>query len=157
MAKKKKNRYLGPRVKRMNRKQRLIVGRKWLEEYTGKNKVRGYCKHFAVDWRCAVVELTSFGVPISPEYVATREREAAAEAKRKAEKKAARLAMEDKLAWESVHWHPYTEPLQAYLAGDFEALHDLELRERDLDLRERELYSFPRLWNPNVYDDEVPF
>ncbi|EMB18838.1 hypothetical protein RE6C_00471 [Rhodopirellula europaea 6C] len=24
-----------------------------MPEYTGKNVLRGYCKHFGVDWRCA--------------------------------------------------------------------------------------------------------
>jgi hypothetical protein len=144
MAKKKKKRNLGPRVKRMNRKQRLTVGRKWLEEYTGKNKVRGYCKHFAVDWRCAVVELTSFGVPISKEYIATRNINEANQAKSKAEKKAAKLALENE------HWHPYTDSFEAYLAEDYAAHYELILLENGLDPLAESMES-------KLYGDEVPF
>lgn len=27
------------------------------------------------------------------------------------------------------HWHPFTDTFSAFLAGDFEALHELEMRE----------------------------
>jgi hypothetical protein len=51
----------------MNRTSRLHSAKatKWIEKYTGKNIIRGYCKWFAVDPLCAVIELRELGVPIS--------------------------------------------------------------------------------------------
>jgi hypothetical protein len=39
----------------------------WVDEYTGKNIVRGYRKWFGVDELCAVIELRQLGVPIAAE------------------------------------------------------------------------------------------
>ena len=96
-------------------------------KYTGKNVLRGYCKHFGVDWRCAALELERLGVRTDPEYLAKREEaEAALVRQRKARK-------EHREAKETPPWHPYNEPLEAYLAGDFSALLDLEQRQADGD------------------------
>jgi hypothetical protein len=58
-----------PRAKRMKRAARLASARdKWLGTYQGKNIVRGYRKHFGVDWICAVKELEILGIRIDPEY-----------------------------------------------------------------------------------------
>jgi len=66
MSKKKKP--LPPRCKRMNRQRRLQAARCWLQDYKGKNIVRGYRKHFGVDGICALVELKMLGVEIDPDY-----------------------------------------------------------------------------------------
>lgn len=65
----KNRKILSPRRKRMNRTSRLRSAKatKWIEKYTGKNIIRGYCKWFAVDPLCAVIELRELGVPISAE------------------------------------------------------------------------------------------
>lgn len=55
MGRKKKP--LPPKVKRMKRAGRPAAAKAWLASYSGKNVLRGYCVHFAVDWRCAAVEL----------------------------------------------------------------------------------------------------
>jgi len=53
----------------MARPARLQAAKHWLPSYTGKNMVRGYAKHFAVDLLCAVKELEMLGYRISPEYI----------------------------------------------------------------------------------------
>lgn len=67
MAKKRK--ILSPRRKRMNRASRLQSARttQWVEKYTGKNIIHGYCKWFAVDPLCAAIELRELDVTISIE------------------------------------------------------------------------------------------
>ena len=111
------------RVKRMNRAKRIASARSWLPNYTGKNILRGYCKHFGVDWRCAAVELEMLGVRLDAQYLATREASEAGLVRKRKERKQEREMIE------AAHWHPYTDPFSAYLAGDFAALHDLEQSE----------------------------
>ncbi len=41
----------------------------WLPEYTGKNIVRAYQKHFGVDLLCAAIELKMLGYQISTAYL----------------------------------------------------------------------------------------
>jgi hypothetical protein len=50
---KKKNRNLGPRRKRMRRPARLMAAVTWLAGYGG-NAVRGYARWFGVDLICAI-------------------------------------------------------------------------------------------------------
>src|SRR5688500_9702655 len=59
-----------PRRWRFNRKQRLAAARAWLEEFSGKNLVRGYRNQFRVDVECAVLELELLSVKLDPVYVA---------------------------------------------------------------------------------------
>ncbi|MFN3194274.1 MAG: hypothetical protein ACE361_27450 [Aureliella sp.] len=104
----------------MNRERRITAARSWLPSYTGKNILRGYCKHFGVDWRCAAAELEILGVKVDAGYLATREATEAELVRKRVERK------QEREAHETDHWHPYTDPFSAYLAGDFAALHDLE-------------------------------
>jgi hypothetical protein len=69
-----KKKPLPPRFKRMNKQGRLDSARAWLTKYGGKNVLRGYCKHFAVDWLCAASELQMLGFQIDPNYLAQREK-----------------------------------------------------------------------------------
>ncbi|HBV97645.1 MAG: hypothetical protein JL50_03620 [Peptococcaceae bacterium BICA1-7] len=66
---KRKNNSSVPRHKRMKRPARLQAAKHWLPLYTGKNIVRGYAKHFAVDLLCAVKELELLGYQISAQYI----------------------------------------------------------------------------------------
>ena len=66
---KKKNNSSIPRHKRLKRKSRLQAAICWIPKYDGKNLVKGYSKHFAVDKLCAVKELTLLGYKINDEYV----------------------------------------------------------------------------------------
>lgn len=109
----------------MNRRGRLASARTWLPAFSGKNVLRGYCKHFAVDWRCAAIELKMLGVKIDPAYLAQRDKTEAEAMRQRQEKK----QLEGAAITE--HWHPYTDPMSAYLDGSYEALYDLELRQRD--------------------------
>ena len=67
--KKKKKKSNIPRHKRMKKPARLQAARSWIPKYEGKNLVRGYSKHFAVDKLCAIKELQSLGIDIDPEYI----------------------------------------------------------------------------------------
>ena len=53
----------------MNRLSRLQSAKatNWVEKYSGKNLIRGYCRWYAVDPLCAVHELRQLGVSISAE------------------------------------------------------------------------------------------
>jgi hypothetical protein len=118
---KKKNKALSPRCKRMKRPARLMSAVSWLEKFSGKNVLRGYCKHFGVDWRCAAIELKRLGVQLDPDYLQRRERtekDLAANRKRRREAHVAESA--------SQRWYDYETPFEAYLAEDYAALHDLE-------------------------------
>ncbi|MEO1617577.1 MAG: hypothetical protein AAFV88_17120 [Planctomycetota bacterium] len=113
-----------PVLKRMNRARRIASARSWLTRYTGKNILRGYSKHFGVDWRCAAAELEMLGVKIDAKYLATREANEAELVRKRKERKRER----EELERETAQSHPYTDSSSAYLAGDFAALHDLEQR-----------------------------
>ena len=62
------------------------------------------------------------GLKIDPAYLAMRERTEAEEARQNRERSQRQEAEEDS------HWHPYTDPFTAYLAGDLAALYELEQR-----------------------------
>jgi hypothetical protein len=69
MSRKRKKKPLPPRHKRMKRPARLQAARVWLAKYPGKNVVKAYRKHFAVDILCALIELPRLGIKLDPEYV----------------------------------------------------------------------------------------
>ena len=65
----KKRKAHGPRRKRMSKPARLDSARatRWVENYTGKNIVRGYRNWYGVDEMAAVIELRELCVPIPAE------------------------------------------------------------------------------------------
>ena len=76
----------------------------------------------------AVLPLALVGCGGSTAYLARREStEAALSRMRQArrEQQAADLLEQQRLLQ---HWHPYTSVAEAYMAGDFSAVHDLEER-----------------------------
>jgi hypothetical protein len=89
---KKKNRNLGPRRKRMRRPARLQAAVKWRAGYGGKNIVRGYARWFGVDLVCAIVELRMLGVAVDTEYEQEVRRTIAARAEARARWRAAKRA-----------------------------------------------------------------
>ena len=123
-----KKKPLPPRVKRMNRQGRLASARSWLPTYSGKNVLKGYCKHFGVDWRCAATELEILGVKLDPLYLASREVSEAEKTRLNRERKDRREAEAN------AHWHPYTDWYAAYVAGDYAAVYDLEQRQSAVDV-----------------------
>ena len=123
MAKSKKRKPLPPRVKRMKRPARLESAKNWIPTYAGKHLLRGYCNHYGVGWRCAAIELKLLGIAVDPAYIAQRERTEAELTKQRQTRK------EERKAVQNLHWHPFTDAYSAYLAGDFAALHDLQMRE----------------------------
>jgi hypothetical protein len=70
MSKKKKtNKYLGSRFKRMKQPGRLQSAKSWLPTYKGKNILQGYRKQYGVDLLCAIRELEILGIALNPEYI----------------------------------------------------------------------------------------
>ncbi|MBL8892440.1 MAG: hypothetical protein JNL67_20865 [Planctomycetaceae bacterium] len=116
---KKNKKTVPPRVKRMQRPARLQSAKQWIRTYTGKNIVRGYCNHFAVDWRCAVLELQILGVAIDPSYIAQREKTDAEQAKQRQEKR--RQPRSSPRGPDL-----YADAFSAYLNDDYPALHAFE-------------------------------
>lgn len=57
-----------PKRKRIKRKNRLDTSKKWIENYDGKNIVRGYAKWYGVDLLCAIKELRMNKVTVDEEY-----------------------------------------------------------------------------------------
>jgi hypothetical protein len=62
---KKKNKNLGPRRKRMDRRSRLQSATEWVKKYEGKNIIASYSKWFGVDKICAMTELEMLGLTYS--------------------------------------------------------------------------------------------
>jgi hypothetical protein len=92
----------------------------WLKQYSGKNVLRGYCKHYGVDWRCTAIELKQLGVHLDPEYLKQREITEQELAKSRKQRKS------QKTEESSDPWYDYSSPLEAYLAEDYAALHAME-------------------------------
>jgi hypothetical protein len=105
----------------MKRPARLKSAVSWLKQFSGKNVLRGYCKHYGVDWRCAAIELKRLGVQFDPDYLQRRELTEQNLAAKRKERREARVAESA-----SQRWYDYETPFEAYLAGDHAALHDLE-------------------------------
>ncbi|MCD0458600.1 hypothetical protein [Roseiconus lacunae] len=109
----------------MNRSARLQSAEVWLEKFDGKHVLRGYCKHFGVDWRCAAIELRQLGVKLDAEYLEARERSEQQQIFNRKQRRRERdpeLRCQNSIEGETL--------LDAYLAGDFPALHAMEC-ERD--------------------------
>jgi len=69
MKKRKKHHSSIPRHKRLSRDGRLNAAKQWLSEYEGKNIVKGYSRHFAVNSLCAVAELEMLGLTFDAAYI----------------------------------------------------------------------------------------
>jgi hypothetical protein len=105
----------------MKRSARLQSASPWLKQYQGRNILRGYCKHFGVDWRCAAVELKQLGVQLDPEYLKQREMSERQLANNQKRRRHARIGEDG-----SDRWYDYDSPWAAYLAEDYAALFAME-------------------------------
>ncbi len=63
------HRHSVPRHKRLSRQARLQAAPYWMAKYSGSNLLRGYRKHFGVDFECALKELTVLGITFDPQYI----------------------------------------------------------------------------------------
>lgn len=112
----------------MNRPARLQSAVAWLKASDGRHVLRSYCKHFGVDWRCAAVELQQLGVIPDADYLEARERS-----------ERQQIIARERLRGECDHQlHcqdsiEYETLLDAYLAGDFPALHEMECERNGID------------------------
>ena len=105
----------------MKRSARLQSAVSWLKQFSGRNVLRGYCKHYGVDWRCAAMELKRLSVQFDSGYLQQRELTEQKLAARRKERRESKVAEDT-----SQRWYDYETPLEAYLAGDYAALHDME-------------------------------
>ena len=126
MGRKKKKKPLPPRCKRMKRPARQQSAKAWLVQYTGKNILRGYCKHFAVDWRCAAIELKQLGVHLDPKYLKQRE---VTEQQLSIARKKRRQTRNDEALSENWYEYDYGSPWDAYLAEDYAAMYDMQCKQ----------------------------
>lgn len=112
----------------MNRPARLQSAVAWLKEFDGKHVLRSYCKRYGVDWRCAPVELQQLGIKLDADYLEVRERSERqlilGRRQRRDDRNAEPLS-QDSIGYESL--------LDAYLAGDFPALHAMECERDGID------------------------
>lgn len=121
MARTRNHRHGVPRTKRMNRSARIQSAVPWLKEFKGKNILRGYCKRYGVDWRCAAIELKQLGIELDPAYLSQREQsEQQLISERRGKRQA--VAGEDSLP----NQIEYELLFDAYLAKDFPTVHAME-------------------------------
>jgi len=128
MGRKRKRNHGVPRAKRMNRPARLQSAVAWLKEFEGRHVLRGYCKHYGVDWRCAAIELQQLGVKLDADYLEARERfdrQQFVNRKQRRDERDAELHCQDSIEYETLP--------DAYLAGDFPALHAMECERDGID------------------------
>lgn len=97
----------------MSRAARLESARstQWIDNYTGKNVIRGYRNWYGVDEVCAVIELRELGVPIPAE----RETELRQKTARRTATAAGRK--QRKREMKEVDEHPDSDETFAFIAG----------------------------------------
>jgi len=132
---KRKKRHLhGPRRKRMNRRTRLRAAKAtdWVEQYEGRDIVRGYARWFGVDPLCAIVELRMLGVSIDQEREAgvRASMEGSAAARKRREESAAAADLEPRYATD--------DPCEGGLASawDYPAIEEWWCEDRRVDVAE---------------------
>ena len=113
MGHKRKKKQFGPRRKHMKRSARLQSVASWLKRFSGKNVLRGYCKHYGVDWRCAEIELKRLGIHLDPDYLGQREISEQQLAISRKQRREARIGENP-----FERWHEFDTPLEAYLAEE---------------------------------------
>ena len=121
-----------PKRLRMNRKRRLDAARAWLPKYEGKNIVRGYRKHFGVDWICAFIELELLDIEIDPDYKENVLKTEEARAKARREKA---VEKEDDIDWS------FQDFDFVYIAGYTSGGIPYGTRWDELDEAERDFYK----------------
>jgi hypothetical protein len=115
VKRKKHNKYLGPRCKRMKRPARLQSAKNWLPKYEGKSLIRGYSRHFGVSCLCAALELRMLGYDISDERIEQYKKEEEAKHRKALLAKQKRMEQElENYPVESNEWFSY---IAGYTAG----------------------------------------
>ena len=116
MSKRKKQKPLLPRTKRMNQERRLQVAPRWLAEYEGSNIIRSYRKRYGVDWLCAIQELQLLGVKLDPVHIAQLQRTVEEQAKQNRERRLQRQQTVVGEEW-AAEQYPYFEGDHDYFDG----------------------------------------
>ncbi|PYS54587.1 MAG: hypothetical protein DMG13_07660 [Acidobacteria bacterium] len=124
MSRHRKHKPLPPRHTRLRRSGRLQAAKAWMASYSGKNIVRGYRKHFAVDSICALRELGMLGVAIDPAYEKALMATVEGQRKRNSQKKQHRIAQESAVMPEEDPWGlPYIAGFTEQAWADRPATH----------------------------------
>ena len=105
----------------MKRSARMQAAVSWLKRYSGKHVLKGYCRHYGVDWRCAAFELKQLGIHLDPDYLKQRVVTEQQLAESREQCREAQIRDEP-----SERWYDYDSPLEAYLAEDYEVLYAME-------------------------------
>jgi hypothetical protein len=95
----------------MNRARRLQSAKHWIPTYSVKSIIRGYRKHYGVDWRCAVKELEWLGVPLDQVHVERLKRTVEGQSRAKQRAKLEKKNRELQELWED------SDETFAYVAG----------------------------------------
>ena len=148
----------------MKRPARLQSAVSWLKQYSGKNVLRGYCKHYGVDWRCAAIELKQLGVHLDPDYLKRREiteQQLANSRKRRREARteeaSPNVGMSTTLLWK--HTSPRTTP--HCMPWNANATHREAMDTRNEQRAFKTLFSFPvnsdetSIWSDDGQDQEA--
>ena len=143
LSRKRKQKPLPPRRKRMNRQARLASARSWLTKFSGKNVVRSYANWFGVDLLCAVKELSLCGVSVDPAYVTQLKTTFASRSSRRPKQPAA----EPQSVGYGVDW----DENFAYIAGRTEAGFPYGITWEEL---EAEATAEERRTSPSVDEDD---
>lgn len=95
----------------MNRARRLQSAERWIPTYSGKSIIRGYRKHYGVDWLCAIKELEMLGVPLDKDRVERLKKNVEGQIRAKQRAKLERKERELQALWED------SDDTFAYIAG----------------------------------------
>lgn len=79
----------------MKQTGRLQSAKSWLAKFTGANIIKGYRKHFGVDYLCAICELELLGITLDQEYVVQLKRSIKDQSQAKKRKKMEKLTNYD--------------------------------------------------------------
>ncbi len=101
------------RCQTLKRKDRIRQAGRWIAQYTGKNIIKGYGKHFKVDLLCAARELQMLGLEI-PEF-RIQQLKKNAENRRKQHERRRQLREQQKL--QVIDPYPCSNEYFYYIAG----------------------------------------
>jgi len=99
----------------MNRSQRLLSAKRWLETFEGGSVVRAYRGRYGVNWLCAVKELRVLGAMIDPTYIQKLEHTVESEIKSNRKRKLEKLGRIEEA--ERTGKHRYSHENFYFIAG----------------------------------------
>jgi glutamate/tyrosine decarboxylase-like PLP-dependent enzyme len=108
----------------MNRQGRIQSAQTWTRQYTGKNIIKGYAKHFGVSKVCAALELKMIGIPIEETETTKLKAAEQAIAKQRQQKRRIRQTCEE---GDGSVWEEFEETPLIYNGSDAHACRECEI------------------------------